>query len=155
MTLARGGVVGETAPQVTLTRADGSPLRLPSGVPTLIVFLPLAFTPVCSGELAELDAARAQLDGVLTVGVSCDSPAVLRAWAQSVAVDVELASDFWPHGAAARAFDALDEAHGWPRRVSVLLSAGGRVLWRTESAPGLARDMAEHVAAARSLDGAA
>ena len=94
-----------------------------------LVFLPGAFTPVCTGELEWLGSLAEELTavGVGVRVVSCDPAPVLREVAERMSLPEAcvLLSDFWPHGAAARVFDLLDEATGRPRRVSVLVDADG------------------------------
>lgn len=124
-------------------------LRDLRGVPHGVVLLPGAFTPVCSAELAALDAvweghgAR----GVPVLAVSCDSPPVLAAWREAEGVRMPLLSDFWPHGALSRSLAAFDEATGRSRRTTAVFGADGQVVWRDDAAPGRARDMARLAAA--------
>ena len=40
-----------------------------------------------------------------------------------------VASDFWPHGAAARAYGVFDEATGAPVRGTFLIDRTGTVIW--------------------------
>ncbi|WP_087133997.1 redoxin domain-containing protein [Micrococcus lylae] len=113
-----------------------------------LAFLPGAFTPVCTGELAWLGelAERWAAQGVAVRAVSCDSAPVLRRAAEDLGLPEELTllSDFWPHGAAARRFGAFDADTGRPRRISVLLDAQGMELGRVEAEPGRARSRDEH-----------
>ena len=114
-----------------------------------LVFLPGAFTPVCTGELRWLGALAEELaaDGVGVRVVSCDPAPVLREVGQCMGLPEAcvLLSDFWPHGAAARAFGLLDEATGRPRRVSVLVDADGVERARVAPAtPGGARTPQDH-----------
>ena len=51
--------------------------------------------------------ADAETDVVL---VSCDSAAARQAWKKKLGLTYTVASDFWPHGAAARAYGVFDEA---------------------------------------------
>lgn len=150
---------GDPAPDLTLPDTFGTPVRLEAlrGTPALVVFLPLAFSRTCTSELRalrdhldELEQARVRL-----LLVTCDAPPTLLAWAEHEGLvegaGVHLLSDFWPHGAASRAFGAFEEVTGTPRRVSLLVDADGVVRWTTEAAPGRARDVAEHLAAVAAL----
>jgi mycoredoxin-dependent peroxiredoxin len=112
-----------------------------------LFFLPGAFTPVCTAELGWVDelAARLAPAGVGLRVISCDSAAVLRAFGDAHGVLTPLLSDFWPHGAAARASGAFDARTGRPRRVSVLVDAAGRELRRVEAAPGQERRLSDHL----------
>lgn len=114
-----------------------------------LVFLPGAFTPVCTGELEWLGALAEEFaaDGVGVRVVSCDAAPVLREVAERMRLPgaCVMLSDFWPHGAAARACGLLDEATGRPRRVSVLLDADGAERARVApSTPGGARTPQHH-----------
>ncbi|MEJ5868185.1 redoxin domain-containing protein [Pseudokineococcus sp. 5B2Z-1] len=151
--------VGSRAPRPTRhTAADGSHVLLGGPLPPgargrLVVFLPFAASPVCTGEAVALrdradELAAAGLD---VVAVTCDAVPALAAWARAEGLGFPLLSDFWPHGAAARAHGALDRATGAPRRTSVLVGADGRVAWRDEAPPGRARSLDDALAAARRL----
>ncbi|WP_158277098.1 redoxin domain-containing protein [Serinibacter arcticus] len=121
------------------------------GTPTLLVFVPLAFSPICTGELRDVADALPSLAPARVLVVSCDSAAALHAWRESEGVGVEVASDFWPHGAVARAFDAFDPARGWPVRRTVLLDGGGEPVWCDTSPGGRPRDVGDAVAAVARL----
>ena len=115
-----------------------------------LAFLPGAFTPVCTGELAWLGELAEQWvpHGVAVRVVACDSAPVLRRVAEDLGLPEQLTllSDFWPHGAACRAYGAFDAQTGRARRTSVLLDADGAEVGRVEAAPGQARSRAEHEA---------
>lgn len=138
-------------PRVSLVDSHGTPSGTGewAGTPTLLVFVPMAFTPVCGAEMADLAALA--LDGVRVVVASCDPGPALRAWDEANGWGLSLVSDFWPHGDLARAFDAFDEATGRARRVTVLLGADGAEAWRTESPAGLPRDARAYAKAVAAL----
>lgn len=141
--------VGEVAPDFTLPDQHGQRVSLSAGIgPTLIVFFPAAFTPVCSGELQALGAVASQ---VRVLAVSCDSMYTLRALGDAEGIGFALLSDFWPHGDVARAYDAFDAAKGLARRVSVLVDGHGLMAARWESPPGQPRDPAGYLHAVREL----
>jgi len=141
--------VGDAAPDFCLTDQHGQQVSLStvSGA-SLVVFFPAAFTPVCGGELQALRPVALQ---VRVLAVSCDSMFVLRALSDAEGIDFALLSDFWPHGAVARAFGAFDEGSGMARRVSVLIDGDGRVAERWQSAAGQARDAGDYLRAVRDL----
>jgi alkyl hydroperoxide reductase subunit AhpC len=60
-------------------------------------------------------------------------------------------SDFWPHGAAARAYGVLDEASGVARRGSFLLGGDGAVRWSLVHPGGVARPFAAYREAVAGL----
>lgn len=146
-------VPGLPAPGLTLALPHGRSVALADlrGAPALLVFVPVAFSPICTGELSALDAARSDLSPARVLVISCDPAASLEAWREREGVELEVASDFWPHGEVAEAFDAFDEVKGWARRRTVLLDGEGVVRWIDEVPPGRPRDVADAVAAVRAL----
>jgi peroxiredoxin len=97
----------------------------------LLVFHPFAFTPVCEEEARDLQEnvpafASADTDVVL---VSCDSAAARKAWKEHLKLTYTLASDYWPHGEAARAYGVFDETSGAPVRGTFLIDTTGVVVW--------------------------
>ncbi|MDT0164232.1 redoxin domain-containing protein [Actinotalea sp. AC32] len=139
------------APDLALPDTHGTPVDLVSlrGGPCLVVFVPFAFSGTCTAELDALEADLPDLDeaGVRVLGISCDPVFALRAWREQRGYTFDLLSDFWPHGAAARAFGVLDERTGAARRGSFLLDADGLVVWSVVNPVGVARDPGAHRAA--------
>lgn len=74
-----------------------------------------------------------------------------RAWGESEGFGFDLLSDFWPHGAAARAYGVLDETNGHALRGSFLVDAGGVVRWAVVNPRGQARDLDGYRSALASL----
>lgn len=63
---------------------------------------------------------------VQVVGLSCDSVYSLKAWAEQLGgLGYPLCSDFWPHGAIARAYGVFDEEVGRPERAIIVIDALG------------------------------
>jgi peroxiredoxin len=58
-----------------------------------------------------------------------DSSAARQAWKRAVGLTYVVASDFWPHGAAARAYGVFDESKGAAVRGTFLIDKGGTVVW--------------------------
>ena len=147
--------LGAPAPDFSLSDTHGTPVTLRglSGGPVVIVFVPFAFSGICTGELCEL---RDNLDvfrsaGVRLVVVSCDPVHALRAWAEAEGYRFDLLSDFWPHGAAARAYGVFDEDRGRARRGSFLVDAEGVLRWSVVNPAGQARDLAGYLSALDAL----
>ena len=97
----------------------------------LLVFHPFAWTPVCEEEARDLEEnlpsfASAETDVLL---VSCDPPAARQAWKKELQLSYTLAADFWPHGAAAKAYGVFDEERGAPVRGTFLIDKQGLVVW--------------------------
>lgn len=147
--------VGDLAPDLTLPDTHGTPVSLAAlrGAPVALVFFPFAFSRICSGELCELRDNLAAFDeaGVALLGVSCDPMFALRAWSEQERHGFDLLSDFWPHGAAARAYGVFDEEHGLALRGSFLVDADGVVRWSVVNARGEARPIAAYREALAAL----
>ena len=97
----------------------------------LLVFHPCAFTPVCAEEALDLQANLESFRNAETevVFVSCDSSATRQAWKKELGATYTFASDFWQHGAAARAYGVFDEETGAPVRGTFLIDKDGVVIW--------------------------
>lgn len=135
--------VGTAPGSVPLTEHTGRPVTLGGAAarPTLVVFVPFAFSPVCGDELSRLNAVLPDLaETVDVLTVSCDAVSTLRAWAERDGFAFPLLSDFWPHGVAARAYRVFDDEQGYARRGSFLLDTEGVVRWCTLSPAGRGRD---------------
>ena len=117
------------------------------------MFFPFAFSGICTGELCELRDNIAAFDeaGVRLLAVSCDPMFTLRAWSEQEGYTFDLLSDFWPHGAAARAFGVFDEATGHALRGSFLLDADGVVRWSVVNPRGQARPLSAYREALAAL----
>lgn len=62
------------------------------------------------------------------MGISCDTVYTLKVWAEQLGgVKYPLCSDFWPHGAVARAFGVFNEEVGRPERAIIVVDAEGIV----------------------------
>jgi peroxiredoxin len=148
--------VGQEAPDFALEDQHGEVVRLSDfrgRANVLVVFYPFAFSGICSGELRELRDGLPgfEADGVQVIGVSCDPMFSLRAWAEAEGFDFPLLSDFWPHGATARAYGVFDEVAGRADRGSFLVDTGGVLRWSVVNASGQARDLAAYREAVAAL----
>ena len=97
----------------------------------LLVFHPFAFTPVCEEEARDLQENLPSFESSETdvVLVSCDSAPARQAWKEKLGLTYTLASDFWPHGQAAKAYGVFDESRGAPVRGTFLIDKSGIVVW--------------------------
>jgi mycoredoxin-dependent peroxiredoxin len=125
---------GDSAPEFDLEVSHGERVRLSdyrgrSNV--LLVFHPFAFTPVCEDEARDLQENLQAFRDAETeiVFVSCDPSAARRAWKEELGAEYVFASDFWPHGAAAKAYDVFNEGNGAPHRGTFLIDKDGVVIW--------------------------
>jgi peroxiredoxin len=97
----------------------------------LLVFHPFAFTPVCEEEALDLQENLPSFESADTdvLLVSCDSSAARRAWKEKLGLTYTVASDFWPHGAVAKAYGVFDGERGAPVRGTFLIDRQGIVVW--------------------------
>jgi peroxiredoxin len=148
--------IGDVAPDFTLPDQNNQPMSLSDfkgAKNVLVVFYPLAFSGVCSGELAALrdDLPRFQNDAVQTLTISVDSFFVHRVWADQQGFDFPLLADFWPHGAVAQSYGVFDERKGSARRGTFLIDTDGIVRWRVVTELGVARSPSDYVDALAAL----
>jgi mycoredoxin-dependent peroxiredoxin len=97
----------------------------------LLVFHPFAYTDVCAEEAQDLEENLDSFEQADTevILVSCDSAATRQAWKRELGLTYTLASDFWPHGEAARAYGVFDERRGVAVRGTFLIDRAGKVIW--------------------------
>ncbi len=148
--------VGEVAPDFTLSNQHGEELTISELVaegPVALVFFPLAFSGICTGELCELRDNLAVFNDakVRLVGVSVDSVFSLKVWAEQEGYEFSILSDFWPHGAVAREYGAFVEERGIATRATVIIGEDRKVLASFETSPGEARDFAAYREAVAAL----
>lgn len=136
--------VGQVAPDFELKDQHGTPVKLSGlrGKKVVLVFYPLAFTPVCHGELTAIrdGLVGALPDDARVLTVSVDSMFSHRAWAEQEGFTFPLLSDFWPHGAVARAYGVFNEERGIANRGTFLIDKQGIVRFAEMNPPGQARD---------------
>jgi len=137
--------VGDKAPDFELKDQHGAPVKL-SGFAgqknVVLVFYPLAFSGVCSGELSALrdDFPEVTRDDVELLTVSVDSGYALRAWDDAEHFGFELLSDFWPHGGVAKLYGVFAEDRGLAVRGTFIIDKAGVVRFAEMNGPGEARD---------------
>ena len=97
----------------------------------LLVFHPFAWTAVCEEEALDLQANLPSFESADTevILVSCDAAASRQAWREKLQLGYTLASDFWPHGAATKAYGVFNEERGAPVRGTFLIDKTGVVVW--------------------------
>src|SRR5919112_1427526 len=137
--------VGTEAPDFTLKDQNNQRVTLSSfrgDRSVLLVFYPFAFSGICTGELCAVrdDLAEFQNDDVQILAISVDHPFALKAWSQAEGLDFPLLSDFWPHGAVAKAYGVFNEVAGFADRGTFLIDADGVIRFAGMLGPGEARD---------------
>ncbi len=139
-------VSGMTAPDFELVGQFGDSTRLSDRTdrhPVALVFFPLAFSGTCTGELCALrdNLSLFERAGVDLIGISVDSKASLRAFADSEGYNFTLLADFWPHGAVARQYGVFLEDRGYANRATFLIDRGGVIRASFITSPGEARSI--------------
>jgi mycoredoxin-dependent peroxiredoxin len=148
--------VGDSAPDFELVDQHGSPVKLSDfrgKKDVVLVFYPLAFSGVCTGELCTIRDELPTLGGedVQVLAVSVDSMFAHRAWADQEKYEFPLLSDFWPHGSVAQAYDVFDEGKGLSIRGTFIIDKQGVVRWKVVNAIPDARDINEYREALAAL----
>ena len=97
---SREGLIktGETAPDFALQTAERADWKLADAVKkgdVVLCFFPFAFTGTCGTEMACISREMADWTrkGAQVVGISCDSPFTLKAWAEKEGYKHTLLSD--------------------------------------------------------------
>ena len=137
---------GDRAPEFDLEETSERRIRLSDYLGrsnVLLVFHPFAFTAVCEEEALDLQENLASFRDANTevVFVSCDSSATRQAWKRSLGAEYPFASDFWSHGAAAKAYGVFNEANGAPIRGTFLIDSDGIVIWSLVQESGRRTEM--------------
>ncbi|MBC9954848.1 peroxiredoxin [Leucobacter sp. cx-42] len=141
--------VGTIAPDFTLSDQNGEELTLSELVtesPVALVFFPLAFSGICTGELCELRDNIAIFEDakVRVLGVSVDSVYTLKAWADQEGYNFSVLSDFWPHGAVSNDYGVFIDEAGIATRATFLIGEDRKILASFATEPGQARDFAAY-----------
>ena len=141
--------VGSKAPEFSLKNQSGEIVSLSDfngKKNVLVMFYPFAFSGICTGEICEIyeDLPKFQNEDVEMISISCDPHHALRAFAEKENIKTILLSDFWPHGAVAKAYGMFLEDLGFANRGTFLIDKSGIVRWKTITSPGEARVSEEY-----------
>lgn len=137
--------VGDKAPEFTLRDQNNEQWTLSESLGSkavLVVFYPLAFTGICTGELCAVrdDLAAFQNDDVQVVTISVDSPYAHKVFSEREGYEFPLLADFWPHGAVAQSYGVFNESTGFANRGTFLIDRDGIVRFAEMHSPGDGRD---------------
>lgn len=137
--------IGDRAPDFTLMDQDNQEWTLSEfrgDRNVLVVFYPVAFSPICTGELCQLrdDLAEFQNSDVQVLVVSVDSGYALKAWSEQQHYDFPLLSDFWPHGKVAQDYGVFNDEAGIANRGTFLVDTDGVIRFAEMKQPDEARD---------------
>ena len=98
----------------------------------LLSFHPLAWTPVCTRQMMDLDDMYDQFmaKGIIPFGVSVDHVYTKKVWGVGMAIKkLQMLADFWPHGELARSLHCFIEKGGQSGRSNFLVGEEGNVIW--------------------------
>jgi peroxiredoxin (alkyl hydroperoxide reductase subunit C) len=144
---------GSAAPDFTLPDQDRASWSLAEHVKkgdVVLCFFPFAFTSVCGTEMECIskEFARWQKSGATCVGVSCDSPAALKAWAEQNGYTHTLLSDL--HRAVVKPYGLHWANLNVANRGTVIIGQSadghGTVKWSQSREPGKGMDFDEVMA---------
>ncbi len=123
---------GAMAPDFALSSSPERRTRLSElrGRPTVLVFYPADWSPVCSDELSVFGAARPLLEArqAQVLGISVDSVWSHQAFKQARGIQFDLLADFEPKGEVSRAYGVYDAA-GFSKRGLFVIDKDGRIAW--------------------------
>ena len=148
--------IGQEAPDFTLKNQFGEEVTLSSfrgSKNVVLVFYPMAFTGICTSELCEIRDRSVDFvnDDVQILGISCDTTASLKAFAEQEGLQYPLLSDFWPHGEVSQAYGSFFPDRGFSLRGTFVIDKQGIVRWSVVNSPGDARNSDEYKAALAQL----
>jgi len=148
--------VGQPAPDFTLRDQNNEEVTLSEfrgQQAVLLIFYPLAFTGICTGELCAVrdDLSTFQNDDVQVMTISVDSPYSHKVFSEKEGYDFPLLSDFWPHGAVAQAYGVFNETTGFANRGTFLVDRDGIIRFAEMNGPGEGRNADDWRSAIKSL----
>lgn len=132
--------VGDQAPAFTLpdTKREQVSLESFKGKSNVVLlFVPLAFTGVCTAELCEISAGLGgyQSLNAEVLGLSVDSPFSLGAWAEKEKITIPLLSDFNKEVSAAYGaqYEELIGLKGVAKRSAFVIDKSGVIRFASVS----------------------
>ena len=137
--------VGQEAPDFTLKDQNNEEFTLSAfrgKQAVLIVFYPLAFTGICTGELCVVrdDLSTFQNDDVQVVSISVDSVYSHKIFSERENYEFPLLADFWPHGEVAKTYGVFNDIAGIANRGTFLVDKDGIVRFAEMNGPGEGRN---------------
>ena len=149
-------LIGDLAPDFTLPNQFGEDVTLSQfrGVkPVVLVFYPLSFSGVCTGELCEIrdNFDKFDKENVELLAISVDSKYVQKQFAEHEGYKFSVLADFWPHGAVAKQYGVFIEESGIANRATFVINTDGNLVAKFITAPGQARSLDEYDRALAAL----
>ena len=149
-------LIGDAAPDFSLVNQFGENVSLSDFAgkkPVVLVFYPLSFSGICTGELCELrdNFDRFARENVELLAISVDSKFVQKQFAEHEGYKFSVLADFWPHGAVAKQYGVFLEEAGISNRATFVIDKAGNLAAKFITAPGQARSLDEYDKALASL----
>ena len=149
-------IIGDAAPDFSLVNQFGETVTLSSFAGkknVVVVFYPLSFSGVCTGELCEIRDNFAQFANadVELLAISVDSKYVQKRFAEDEGYKFSVLADFWPHGQVARDYGVFLEENGFANRGTFVINKAGELVAKFVTAPGQARSLDEYEKALATL----
>jgi peroxiredoxin len=149
-------LIGDLAPDFTLANQFGENVTLSDfrgKKPVVLVFYPLSFSGVCTGELCEIrdNFSNFESNDVELLAISVDSKFVQKVFADQEGYKFSVLADFWPHGQVAKDYGVFLEEHGIANRGTFVIYKDGILVAKFVTAPGQARSLDEYTRALASL----
>ena len=150
-------IIGDQAPDFSLVNQFGQDVSISEFKDkknVVVVFYPLSFSGVCTGELCELRDNFAQFENsdVELLAISVDSKFVQHQFAEQENYKFSVLADFWPHGAVAQKYGVFLEDSGIANRATFVINKVGVLVAKFVTAPGQARSLDEYQKALASLN---
>lgn len=149
-------IIGDAAPEFELPNQFGETVSLADfkgKKPVVIVFYPLSFSGICTGELCEIrdNFGKFENENVELLAISVDSKYVQKQFAEHEGYKFSVLADFWPHGAVAKKYGVFLEDNGFANRATFVVNTDGNLVAKFITAPGQARSLDEYDRALASL----
>lgn len=149
-------IIGDQAPDFELVNQFGENVKLSDfrgKKNVVIVFYPLSFSGICTGELCELrdNFVAFQDASVELLAISVDSKFVQKLFAEQEKYEFNVLADFWPHGGVAKQYGVFLEEHGIANRATFVINKDGELVAKFITAPGQARNLDEYKKALAAL----
>jgi peroxiredoxin len=149
-------IIGDQAPDFTLVNQFGENVSLSDFQGkrnVVLVFYPLSFSGICTGELCELRDNFAQFDNadVELLAISVDSKFVQKKFAEQEGYKFGVLADFWPHGGVAKEYGVFIDEAGIATRATFVINKEGNLVAKFVTAPGQARSLDEYQKALATL----
>ncbi len=150
-------LIGDTTPDFSLPNQFGETVSLSQfkgKKNVVIVFYPLSFSGICTGELCEIrdNFSNFERADVELLAISVDSKYVQKQYAEKEGYKFSVLADFWPHGAVAKEYGVFLEESGIANRATFVINKDGELVAKFVTAPGQARSLDEYEKALASLN---